>query len=257
MVRERYPAVRLLANDENVGFAKANNLAMPWCAGRYVLLLNPDTQVHSDALCALVDFMDDHPQAGAAGPRLLDEDGSLHPSCHPAPTLLRELWRLFHLDALWPLACYRMRRWAPTAARQVDVAQGACLILRREALNQVGLLDQDYFIYSEEVDLCHRLRQQGWQVWWVPDAIVTHYGGQSTRQVPLAMFLRLYRGKVLYFRKNYGPGASRLYKLIVLAATLARLSLTPLAMLGRSTDRARWLALAGRYRRLLRSLPDL
>ncbi len=257
LVRARFPQVQLVANTDNVGFARANNQAISLCTGRYILLLNPDTEVQPGALEALVTFMDRHPRAGAAGARLLDEDGSLYPSCTPAPTLLREFWRLFHLDAVWPVASYQMRRWELTVPREVDVVQGACLILRREALDQVGLLDEDYFIYSEEVDLCHRLRRQGWQLWWVPQAVVTHHGGQSTRQVAQAMFLRLYQGKVLYFRKHYGRGAGRIYKLILLAATLGRLSLAPLAWLGRSPARPRWLTLAGYYGRLLWALPGL
>jgi hypothetical protein len=87
--------------------------------------------------------------------------------------------------------------------------QGACLILRRQALDQVGLLDQAYFMYSEEVDLCYRLRRPGWRIYWVPQAVVVHYGGQSTRQVPAAMFLQLYQGKVRYFRKHHGWVAAK------------------------------------------------
>jgi N-acetylglucosaminyl-diphospho-decaprenol L-rhamnosyltransferase len=257
MVRERFPKVGLLANTENLGFARANNQMVPSCAGRYVLLLNPDTVVDPGALQALVAFMDEHPTAGAAGARLLNEDGSLYPSCQPAPSLPREFWRLFHLDAVWPLARYRMEQWDATTPREVDVVQGACLILRRAMLDQVGLLDEDYFIYSEEVDLCHRLRKRGWQLWWVPQAVVTHYGGQSTRQVARTMFLRLYQGKVLYFRKNHGRGAAQLYKLILLAAALVRLGLSPLAVLGRSGERAQRLALTGHYGQLLSALPGL
>jgi hypothetical protein len=257
VVRQDFPEVRLLDNQHNLGFAKANNQAMPYCSGRYILLLNPDTEVHPGALETLVQFMDQHPGAGGAGGALLNEDGTLYPSCQPAPTLFRELWRLFHLDRLRPIATYAMHRWETRTPREVDVLQGACLILRREALNEAGLLDEDYFIYSEEVDLCHRLRWRGWQLWWVPQAVVTHYGGQSTRQIAPAMFLRLYQGKVLYFRKNHGPGAARVYKLILMLATLARLGLSPLAFLQTSRQRARQRTLAGHYLRLLRALWDL
>ncbi len=255
MVRQRFPAVRLLANTENVGFARANNQAIPCCSGRHVLLLNPDTVVAPGALTALVTFLDEHPRAGAAGARLINADASLCPSCQPAPSLPREFWRLFHLDDLWPLSRYHMERWDTTTPREVEVAGGACLMLRRETLDQVGLLDEDYFIYSEEVDLCYRLRRAGWQLWWVPQAIVTHYGGQSTRQVARAMFLRLYQGKVLYFRKNHGRGAAHLYKGLLLAAALTRLGLSPLAALGGSRKRAQRLTLAGHYRELIAALP--
>jgi N-acetylglucosaminyl-diphospho-decaprenol L-rhamnosyltransferase len=257
MVRERFPTVRLLANMENLGFARANNQAIPFCRGQYVLLLNPDTVVAPGALATLVAFMDAHPRAGAVGARLLNEDASLYPSCQPAPTLPREFWRLFHLDAVWPLARYRMDQWDPTTPREVEVMQGACLMLRRETLDEVGLLDEDYFIYSEEVDLCLRLRRAGWQLWWIPQAVVTHYGGQSTRQVARAMFLRLYQGKILYFRKHHGRGVAHVYKGVLLAAALARLGLSPLGALGRSRERAQRFILAGHYRELIAALPGL
>jgi N-acetylglucosaminyl-diphospho-decaprenol L-rhamnosyltransferase len=251
MVRERFPEVRLIESQRNLGFARANNLAIRQCTGRYVLLLNPDTEVRPGALAALLRFMEECPEAGAAGARLLNPDGSLQPSCDRSPTLSRELWRLLHLDALWPYAVYRMHGWSRDAARAVDAACGACLILRREALREVGLLDEDYFIYSEEVDLCRRLRQSRWQIFWVPWASVVHYGGQSTRQAASAMFLRLYQGKVLYFRKSRGRRVAELYKLIVLVASLGRLLLSPLAWLERPPRRQQHLALAGDYRRLV------
>jgi N-acetylglucosaminyl-diphospho-decaprenol L-rhamnosyltransferase len=253
MVQERFPQVKLLANAENVGFARANNQALPLCRGRYVLLLNPDTQVLPDGLASLVCFMDQHPRAGAAGARLLNADGTVYHSCQPAPTLRREFWRLFHLDTIWPYARYPMERWTEEP-RMVDVVQGACMMLRRTALDQVGTLDEDYFIYSEEVDLCFRLRRHRWQVWWVPQASVVHVGGQSTRQVAAAMFLRLYQGKVLYFRKNHGRRAAQLYKLVLAAAAVARLLLSPLAWVMGDPQREELLALAGHYRRLLLTL---
>ena len=254
MVRERFPQVHLIENRENVGFARANNQAIRQSGGRYVLLLNPDTEVRPGALETLVRFMDAHPEAGAAGARLLNPDGTLQESCHPFPTLGREFWRLFHLDALWRFARYDMARWDLETPREVDSVQGACVILRREALDQVGLLDEDYFMYTEEVDLCHRLRQGGWRIYWVPQAVVVHYGGQSTRQMPAEMFLRLYESKLLYFRKRRGPTAARLYKLILLAASLARLLVSPLAWLERPPRREEHLTLAGQYRRLVRVL---
>ncbi len=254
LVRDRFPMVQLIANQENVGFARANNQAMPLCRGRYVLLLNPDTAVAPGALETLVRFMASHPEAGAAGARLLAADGTLQRSCYPAPTLARELWRLFHLDLIWPYGTYRMGRWDTSRPRPVDVVQGACLIVRREVLDRVGLLDPEYFIYSEEVDLCQRIRLAGWRIYWVPAAVVVHHEGQSTRQAAAAMFLRLYQGKVLYFRKNHGRHAARAYKLVLLCAALVRVLLTPLAWAIGSPEQR---AVARHYRRLLVSLPAL
>ena len=257
MVRERFPQVHLIENSENVGFARANNQAIRQSTGRYVLLLNPDTEVQPGALEILVRFMDAHTRVGAAGPQLLNPDGTLQAWCYPAPTLSREFWRLLYLDAFWPYGRYDMATWDLSTPREVDMAPGACLILRREALDQVGLLDEDYFIYSEEVDLCYRLRQHSWKVHWVPQAVVMHYGCRSTRQVAAAMFLRLHQGKVLYFRKRHGQLAAYAYKLILLAAALTRLLLSPLAWLERHPRRHQHLARAGDYWRLLKVLPKM
>ena len=143
MVRERYPGAELLVNPANYGFAKANNQAIRHCRGRYILLLNPD--------------------------------GSLQVSCYPRPTLFREFWRLFHLDRLRPVAGYPISKWSLDRPQEVDVLMGACLMLRREALDRVGLLDEDYFMYSEEVDLCYRVQRAGWRLYWIPQARIVHY----------------------------------------------------------------------------------
>jgi GT2 family glycosyltransferase len=257
MVHERFPWVHLIVNDDNVGFARANNQALPHCSGEYVLLLNPDTEVRSRAIQRLVEFMETHPDAGAAGARLLYPDGRLQVSCHPAPTLAREVWRLLHLDAVAAYGSYRMAEWSQHTPRQVDVAQGACLLLARAALERIGGFDERYFIYSEEVDLCRRLRRAGWPVWWVPTATVVHHTGQSTRLAAEAMFVRLYQGKILYFRKHEGRLAARLYKAILLVAALARLVLFPIALIEPAATRSRRLLVLGNYARLIWALPRL
>jgi GT2 family glycosyltransferase len=257
MVRERFPALHLIANEKNLGFGPANNQAIACCRGEFILLLNPDTEVQPGALAELLAFMNSHPEAGAAGARLLNSDGSLQLSCFPRPSLARELWFLFHLDRLRPYGRYDMERWPLDMARPVDVLKGACLMVRRQALEQAGAFDESYFMYSEEVDLCTRLANGGWRLYWVPQAVVTHHEGQSTRQVPADMFLRLYQGKLLYFRKQQGTAAARLYKLILLAAASARLALSPLAWLERPAGRQRHLTLASHYRRLVGALLEM
>ncbi len=256
-VREQYPLAKLIANDCNLGFAAANNQAIKLSTGRYVLLLNPDTVVKPEGLTQLVNYMDHHPEVGGAGPLLLNPDGSLQPSCYPAPTLSREFWRLFHLDLLHPYGTYPMERWARDTVREVDIIQGACLVLRRQALDQVGVLDEDYFMYTEEVDLCFRLTQDGWRLVWVPQARVVHYGGQSTRQTPEAMFLHLHKSKLVFFRKHHPRWVAWLYKLVLIIASLVRLILSPLVYLEPASRRADYLTLARNYRSLLRSLPAM
>jgi GT2 family glycosyltransferase len=257
MVQNQFPWVRLIQNQENVGFARANNQAISQSQGRYLLLLNPDTEIKPGALATLTRFMDNHPEAGAAGARHLNPDGTLQTSCYPMPTLSRELWRLFHLDVFRPYGSYRMADWDLDQSRPVDVLLGACLLLRRTALTQVGPLDEDYFIYSEEVDLCYRLQQGGWACHWVPQAQVVHFGGQSTQQVAREMFLRLYQGKLLFFRKHYGWATVLAYKLVLFAAAFPRLLLSPVALFERSSRRQQHLTVAANYGRLIAALPNM
>jgi GT2 family glycosyltransferase len=257
MVLERFSDVKLISNSDNTGFAKANNQALRITTGEYVLLLNPDTVVTPDAIINLVDFLDATPGAGGAGARLLNEDGSLQISAYPEPTLFREFWRMFHLDYFWRYAAYPMNRWGLEDPKKVDILMGACLLIRKTALDDVGLFDEDYFIYSEEVDLCARLKHAGWPLYWVPIAEVTHYGGQSTQQIAEEMFLQLYKAKILYFRKHRSKIAVIIYKLTLLFAALGRLALTPFCYLEKPVQRDNHLILSRNYRRLFWLLPDL
>jgi len=248
MVRERFPQVRLIENKTNVGFARANNQAIAVSQGEQILLLNSDTVVLAGALEVLMQFMMTHPQTGAAGARLLNPDGSLQTSCSPFPTLGREAWRLFYGDQLKPLAIYPMQDWDITTPRPVDVLLGACLMVRRAVLDQVGLLDESYFMYSEEVDLCLRIRQAGWSIHWIPAAQIIHYGAQSSNQIPERMFLQLHRSKVLYLRKHAGRLTAIAYKGLLATAALARIAG---AFLIRSGPPDRRQTLVANYRRLL------
>ncbi|MCB8923769.1 MAG: glycosyltransferase family 2 protein [Ardenticatenaceae bacterium] len=258
MVREDFPQALLLESEDNLGFAGGNNRAITRSGGEYVLLLNPDTEVKPGALTALAAFLDGHPEAGGAGSMLLNGDGSLqHPSCHPLPTLSRELWRLFHLDALAAYGVYRMDRWDTAVPHPVDIIQGASFMLRRSVLDAVGLLDDSYFMYSEEVDLCFRIRRAGWLLYWVPQSQVVHYGGQSTQQVADKMFIELYRGKVHYFRKNYGVRSAAVYKAVLALAALPRVLAGLVGRLIPGPVGAAGKRVGGNYGRLLRELPDL
>lgn len=256
MVAERFPEVKLISNTQNPGFAYANNQALRQCSSELVLLLNADTVVKPGAIEILVDFMDKNPDVGICGARLLNPDGSLQVSAYPEPTLSREFWRLFHLDKLWFYGTYPMENWNHDEPRKVDILKGACLLIRSEALEDVGLFDEDYFIYSEDMDLCTRMQNSGWSLYWMPTAEIIHFGGQSTQQVAAEMFLRLYQGKVQYFRKYNSSLVVTLYKLILLLATLGRISLTPFIYLERPDLRQYHLQLSSNYRRLIWVLPE-
>ena len=257
MVEENFPAVKLIRNDRNVGFAPANNQAIAQAQGEYLLLLNSDTIVRPGALQTLVRFMDANPKAGGAGSLLLNPDDSLQTSCYPAPTLAREFWRLFHLDRLRTYGVYDMGSWQLKETREVEVVQGACLILRRSAVDAVGPLDTDYFMYTEEVDLCYRLRKSDWPLYWIPQAEVIHLGGQSTRMVAGEMFLQLYRSKVQFFRKNHGRFSALVYKVILSLSALARILASPLAWFEPPSQRKSHLSLANNYQQLLLKLPGM
>lgn len=250
-IRLNFPEVKLIECSENLGFAKGNNLALTRSASKYALLLNSDTIVKPGALQHLYEFMEMNPNAGAAGPLLLNSDESPQPSCYPFPSLSRELWRLFHLDLLYHYSDYAVPGCDMGKPYPVDVIQGACLILRREALDQVGLLDPSYFMYTEDVDLCYRIKKNGWSLYWLPDAKIIHFGQQSTRQVAPQMFISLYETKVRFFRKHYGVMPTQVYKLILLCASIARLFFFPLACLQKSTARSQNYYLAKRYLDLL------
>lgn len=253
LLAAEFPWANLIQNGENVGFARANNQAIARSRGRYVLLLNSDTELHPGCLAALSAFMQAHPHAAAAGARLLNQDGSLQPSCQPMLTPGREFWRLLFLDHLWPRATYRMQRWDLRQARPVAVIKGACLLLRRQALRQVGLLDERYFMYTEEVDICYRLAQAGWSLWYVPAAVVTHYGEASSRQAAQAMYVQLYRSKVQFYRKMGGERQARHFKRLLKLAYAPRRALVAAA----AWFWPAWRPRAETYRQLLSELPQM
>lgn len=256
MVRKSFPSVALIANTENAGFAAANNQALARCKGEYVLLLNPDTELKTGALGQMIRFLKSGVYVGAVGPLLISPDGSMQESCYPRPTLFRELWRLLYLDRLHRIAAYPMTDWSLDRARQVETLQGACILIKRSVLDEIGLLDQDFFIYTEEIDLCRRIIAAGWRIYWLPVATVVHYGGQSTRQAASQMFIELYRSKLHYFRKHNGWLGGFLYKVILLICIVPRLVLPPLAW-AVSYQREKMLSIMRLYRLLLFELRSL
>jgi GT2 family glycosyltransferase len=226
MLREKFPAVKRILNPENVGFARAVNQGIRCSQAEYVLLLNTDAFVHPQAVATLVRVMEENPDVGAAGPRLYYADGSLQRACFQFPTLWTETWRCLGIDRLFPrsriLGAYQMTYWDLDDTRDVDTIMGACLLLRRKALDQVGLLDERFFMFSEEVDLCYRLKGANWKTRFVHMAEVTHLWGGSSRVVPQKSFLELHKSRVMFFRKHYGSGNAALLKLILWVSGVTR-----------------------------------
>ncbi len=211
MVAEKHGWATLIANDDNLGFAKANNQVLRQAKGRYILLLNPDTEVEKSALKTLIEFLETHPKAGIVAPQLLNSDGSIQRSCRQFPTFTGMLFELIGLSKIFPkgsktgttFRAYKMLDWEHDDEREVDQPEGACLLLRREVLEEVGLLDEGYFMLFEEVDWCYRIKKAGWQIWFTPKARVMHHYGQSIKQVKARMILSSHRGLYRFWRKHY------------------------------------------------------
>lgn len=198
VIPTRYPWVHFIANEDNLGFARANNLAIRQSKADYVLLLNPDTSVAEPTLRGVVDFMDAHPEAAGAGVMMHNEDGSRAPESRRAiPTpwvsalkMLGFTRRYYMSDLPWDQPC------------RIEVVSGAFFMLRRKALQQVGLLDEDFFMYGEDIDLSYRLLKGGWQNWYLPFSIV-HYKGRSTRKTDFRYVHIFYQAMLIFFRKHY------------------------------------------------------
>jgi GT2 family glycosyltransferase len=239
-VRAHFPATIILQNTENTGFAQANNQGMDIAQAPYFLLLNTDAFLHPSALAHMLSHMRAQPRAGAVGCKLLYEDGRLQRSCNAFPTVTTELWQALFLDRLFPnnrlFGKYTMSYWPMNDAREVDVVMGACMLLRREAIERVGGFDTGFFMYSEEVDLCYRLKKAGWQVRYTPDAVATHIWGGSSRKVPRETFLRLHASRVRFFRKHYGSLSVMMYKVILAGSSSLRVFGTFLLSLFHNSD---------------------
>ncbi|OGO04652.1 MAG: hypothetical protein A2Y73_00975 [Chloroflexi bacterium RBG_13_56_8] len=220
LIREEYPQATLIASQENLGFAKATNLAIQNMrevdsTPRHVLLLNPDTVVSPDALPLMVSFLEEHPRVGIVGAQLLHEDGSFQHGAFHFPTLwmaFLDFWPVNHRLTNSRLNGRYPRRWYEQGVPfPIDHPLGAALMIRWKALDQVGPLDEEYFMYCEEIDWCLRAKAAGWEIYCVPQAKIVHLVGQSTKQFRDEMYLALWRSRYRLFGKHY----SRLYGLLV------------------------------------------
>ena len=197
-VREKYPWVTLIENQENLGFAKANNQAIRQSQAEYVLLLNPDTVVAEDTLHGVLTFMDEHPKAGGAGVMMCYEDGSRAPESRRA---LPTPW-VAALKMLGFTKRYYMSHLPWDQPCRIEVVSGAFCLLRHEALKMVGLLDEDFFMYGEDIDLSYRLLKGGWENWYLPYSII-HYKGKSTQRSDYRYVHVFYQAMLIFFQKHY------------------------------------------------------
>ena len=228
MVRAEFPSVRLLVNDENVGFSRANNQAIHEARGRYLLILNPDTIVQEDTFSKLIRFMDSHPEAGAVGCKILHPDGSFARESRRAfPTPRVAFYRLVGLSALFPgsrtFGRYNMTYLPENEVAEVDALSGSCMLVRKDALYQsrtgggsgAGLLDESFFMYGEDLDWCYRIQRAGWKIYYTPETQIIHYKGESTKKGELK-YVRLFYGAMLQFSEKHLEGRySRFFALLV------------------------------------------
>jgi hypothetical protein len=255
MVRENFPSVRLIANQYNRGFPAANNQGISVAGGRYVLLLNPDTEIVDDALTRLVSFADERPRVGMVGPQLLNPDGSIQSSRRRFPNLGTAFLESTWLEPYAPrrvLDRYYVSDRPDNVIQDVDWVTGAAMLARREAIEEVGPLDEGFFMYSEELDWCRRFRDAGWRVVYLPAAQIVHHVGKSSEQVVAARHVHFQTSKVRYFRKYHSSLAATALRWFLLANYVWQLGL----------EGAKWLVGHRRplraqritaYRRVLRS----
>lgn len=246
-VQSHFPQVKVIANQENLGYAKAVNQAIAKAAGRYILLLNTDASPRGDALYHLFTFLEGHPEAAAAGGQLLNVDGSRQNSIANFPSLATELLNKFLLQIVFPQRFPGKRQDYPEPI-EVESLVGACLLVRTEAVTKVGSLDEGFFFFLEETDWCYRMRQAGYKIYYVPHAKITHLQGASTRGLEAEAKIEYHRARFRFFQKHRGPLPT-----IVLAAgaffrvgvdTLALGTLSFLTGFGHSRLRQRtWVAL--------------
>ena len=241
MIKEEFPQVKLIINQNNLGFAKANNQAIKQSRGRYILLLNSDTVVISDAILKILNFIKSHPDVGVVGCRKLNADLS----CQPLATILPNIWMVFLRFFRFKnfLSSPRQRRFLSKffgsflgktissyfswysennlkKAIPVDFITGACFLIRRKTIDEVGLLDENFFMYLEDTDWCFRTKQKGWKMYICPKAKVIHYGGENFRSNVDTFSLEHCKSRYYYFEKHYGKRFTLLIRIIIISALI-------------------------------------
>jgi N-acetylglucosaminyl-diphospho-decaprenol L-rhamnosyltransferase len=254
MVAARFPATHLIRNATNAGFSRANNQVLRELTADYALLLNPDALLPPETLPALWAWMEAHPRAGAVGPTLVNPDGSFQAAGNDFPRLLTQWLVLAGLAhrLLGPYFPSHGPRPAAEAARTEWIG-GACLLARRQAIEAVGGLDEQYFMYAEETDWCYRLWQAGWEVYWLPTARCVHWRGQSSRQAQALTPARLAQANYLFFRWHYGQPRTALLQAGMVGLGLAKAAAFSLAYLASGARRDGWKTKIGANWRVARA----
>ncbi len=207
MLEKEFPEVKLMVSERNLGFSKGHNLAARAAQGKYLFILNPDTEVLPGALDALIAYAEQHPEVGIIGPKILNPDGSLQYSCRRFPNPAAALFRNTPLGKLFPnnpyTRDYLMTDWDHNSIREVDWVSGAALLVRREVFERLGGFDEQFFMYCEDTDLCYRAWQAGYKVVYFPESKIKHAIGRSTDQVANRMIVTFHKSMYLFYKKHY------------------------------------------------------
>jgi len=241
-VRDAFPRVKLIRNATNLGFARANNAGMSASAGKYLCLINSDVIVTANCIRAMYDYMESRPQVGMLGPQIVGRDGEVQRSCMGFPNIWNSLCRALALDSIFPgtkaFGSQLLTYWPHDTTREVDVVNGCFWMIRREALETVGPLDEDFFIYAEDIDWCRRFRANGWKVVFFAGAQAVHLGGASSARMPVRFYLEMHRANLRYWQKHHGRRAQHLYRFTLMLHDAVRLAAYALA-LARGTEGAK------------------
>jgi len=220
MMEEKFSEIQFISNKENLGFSKANNQAIRIARGEYILLLNPDTVVEEDSFLKIVDFMDKTPDAGGLGVKMIDGKGHFLPeSKRGLPTPEVAFWKMFGFSKLFPhskrFGRYHLGYLDKDKTHEVDVLAGAFMLLRKETLDKVGLLDEDYFMYGEDIDLSYRITLGGYKNYYLPETTIIHYKGESTKKGSINYVKVFYNAMIIFARKHFSEGNARRYSILI------------------------------------------
>ncbi|NQV03069.1 MAG: glycosyltransferase family 2 protein, partial [Bacteroidia bacterium] len=220
MIREKFPDVHLIENKDNKGFSRANNQAIRKAKGEYILVLNPDTILEDDTLTKCTKFMDEHPDAGGLGVKMIDGKGKFLPESKrglPSPSVA--FFKMFGFSSLFPRSKlfnkYHLGYLDKNKTHEVDVLAGAFMMLRKSVLNKIGLLDEDFFMYGEDIDLSYRITQAGYKNYYFPGTRIIHYKGESTKKSSMNYVFMFYTAMIIFARKHFSKENARIYSLLI------------------------------------------
>ena len=227
MIQQKFPAVKIISNNYNNGFSKANNQAIVKSSGEYILILNPDTVVEEDTFSKIIEFMDSHPEAGALGVKMIDGSGKFLPeSKRGLPTYNVAFYKIFGLSALFPksktFGKYHLGFLDENKTNEVDILAGAFMFLRHAALDKSGLLDEDFFMYGEDIDLSYRIQKSGFKNYYFPETRIIHYKGESTKRSSVNYVFVFYNAMIIFAKKHFSKSNASLFSFFIRIAIYLR-----------------------------------